>query len=101
MDASAYARNVSMPIPRTSSQVRGYLRDFGTVAIAITERGHVVLTHNPVGQHRAWWLVVAHVAEGHHQRGLRVGLVCGCTFFCCVTEGFTRLVIGSATVCLV
>ena len=41
-------------IPTT--RVRAYLADFETVAIAITERGRVVITDDPSGHYQAWCL---------------------------------------------
>jgi hypothetical protein len=45
-----------MPIPTVPVRVRRYLADFNTVAIAITSKGRVIVTPNPSGCERAWWL---------------------------------------------
>lgn len=43
-------------IPKAPARVRGYLADFGAIAVAITERGKIKITDNPSGCHAAWWL---------------------------------------------
>ncbi len=58
MDASAYARNVSMPtIQQLSPVERDYLAAFGVTAIYVSKTGRVHVSRNPrdadVGQ--VWW----------------------------------------------
>jgi len=43
-------------IPKISARIRNFLYTFGSTSIAITARGAILLTANPVGCEQAWWL---------------------------------------------